>query len=92
MSNLVKADPESIREFARRLKEFCETTQANMSGLRNHLNEMENTSWGDRIYSSYRSEFESVATQISGIIDGINPSHIDILARHAQRLDDYLNG
>jgi len=92
MSNLVKADPEAIREFARRLKEFCETTQSNMSGLRGHFNEMENTSWGDRVYSDYRSDFESIMTQINGIIDSINPSHIDVLARHAQKLDDYLNG
>lgn len=90
MSNGAKGDPEAIREFARRLSEFCESTQESLSGLQGHLNEMGNSTWSDSVYQDYLASFEEVASQITSIIDRVHPAHAEQLVQLAEKLEDYL--
>lgn len=92
MSQRAHGDPEAMREFARRLNDFCDSTRERLSGVRGHLQEMGNSSWSDVRYTDYAARFEQAAAQVYAAIEQIQPDYIQELESLAQRLEEYLNG
>lgn len=85
-------DPEEIRNFARRLDEYCSETIENLQKLNSIVTEMGSSTWTDEKYRQYVETFEQSRNQLTNTIAQIQPEQIQHLNQLAQRLEEYLLG
>jgi len=82
------ANPEEIRRFAARLKQFNNELLNQLSGMQGQLSTLGQT-WRDREQQKFNEEFESTMQVMRRFVDSTN-QHIPFLLRKAERLEEYL--
>lgn len=82
------ANPEELRAFAQKLKQFNTTLADQATMLANQLEAM-SVSWRDQENAKFTEQFHEHLRLLSQFIDA-NNRHIPYLMRKAERLDEYL--
>ncbi|MGO9598949.1 MAG: WXG100 family type VII secretion target [Isosphaeraceae bacterium] len=81
-------NPEEIRRFAARLKQFNNELLNQLTVLRGQLSGL-GQSWRDREHDKFEEEFDQTMQVIKRFVDSTN-QHIPFLLRKADRADEYL--
>jgi uncharacterized protein YukE len=81
-------NPEEIRRFAARLKQFNNELLNQLTVLRGQLSGL-GQSWRDREHDKFVEEFDQTMQVIKRFVDSTN-QHIPFLLRKADRADEYL--
>ena len=81
-------NPEEIRRFAARLKQFNNELLNQLTVLHGQLSGL-GQSWRDREHDKFVEEFEQTMQVISRFIDATD-EHIPFLMRKAERAEEYL--
>ncbi|WP_165068806.1 WXG100 family type VII secretion target [Paludisphaera rhizosphaerae] len=82
------ANPEEIRRFAARLKQFNNDLLNQLSAIHGQVSALGQT-WRDREHAKFVEEFDSTLTTVKRFVDVTN-QHIPFLLRKAERLEEYL--
>ena len=83
------ANPEELRAFALKLKQFNSTLSDQASGLANHLETL-STTWRDQENAKFTEEFKDHLRLLGAFVEA-NEQHIPYLLRKAERLEEYLS-
>jgi uncharacterized protein YukE len=81
-------NPEEIRRFAARLKQFNNELLNQLSVLHGQLSGL-GQSWRDREHAKFVEEFDQTMQVIKRFVDSTN-QHIPFLLRKADRAEEYL--
>jgi uncharacterized protein YukE len=81
-------NPEEIRRFAARLKQFNNELLNQLTVLRGQLSGL-GQSWRDREHDKFVEEFDQTMQVIKQFVESTN-QHIPFLLRKADRADEYL--
>lgn len=81
-------NPEEIRRFAARLKQFNNDLMNQLTVLHGQLSGLGQT-WRDREHDKFNEEFEQTMLVVKRFVDATN-QHIPFLLRKADRADEYL--
>ena len=81
-------NPEEIRRFAARLKQFNNDLMNQLTVLRGQLSGL-GQSWRDREHDKFVEEFDQTMQVMKRFVDSTN-QHIPFLLRKADRADEYL--
>ena len=81
-------NPEEIRRFAARLKQFNNDLMNQLTVLRGQLSGL-GQSWRDREHDKFVEEFDQTMKVMKRFVDSTN-QHIPFLLRKADRADEYL--
>ncbi len=82
------ANPEEIRRFAARLKQFNNDLLQQLTVIHGQVSGLGQT-WRDREHDKFVEEFEQTMQVIGRFIEATN-EHVPFLLRKAQRVEDYL--
>lgn len=82
------ANPEEIRRFAARLKQFNNDLLNQLSAIHGQVSALGQT-WRDREHDKFVEEFDTTLTVVKRFVDVTN-QHIPFLLRKAERLEEYL--
>lgn len=82
------ANPEELRAFAQKLKQF-NTTLSDQAGMLANQLEALGTSWRDQENARFTEEFHEHLRLLAQFVEA-NNRHIPYLLRKADRLDEYL--
>jgi uncharacterized protein YukE len=82
------ANPEEIRRFAARLKQFNNDLLNQLTVLHGQVAALGQT-WRDREQQKFTEEFDATLTVMKRFVDTTN-QHIPFLLRKAERLEEYL--
>jgi uncharacterized protein YukE len=82
------ANPEEIRRFAARLKQFNNDLLNQLTVLHGQVSALGQT-WRDREQQKFTEEFEATMQVMKRFVDATN-QHIPFLLRKAERLEEYL--
>ena len=82
------ANPEEIRRFAARLKQFNNDLLNQLTVLHGQVSALGQT-WRDREQQKFTEEFDATLQVIKRFVDTTN-QHIPFLLRKAERLEEYL--
>ena len=82
-------NPEELRRFAARLKQFNNEMMTQLTTLHGQLSVL-SQSWRDREHDKFLEEFEQTLQAVKKFVDATN-LHIPFLMRKAERIDDYLH-
>jgi uncharacterized protein YukE len=82
------ANPEEIRRFAARLKQFNNDLLNQLTVMRGQLAALGQT-WRDREQQKFTEEFDATLQTVKRFVDVTN-QHIPFLLRKAERLEEYL--
>ena len=81
-------NPEEIRRFAARLKQFNNDLMNQLTVLHGQVSGLSQT-WRDREHDKFVEEFEQTMQVVKRFVDATN-QHIPFLMRKADRADEYL--
>lgn len=81
-------NPEEIRRFAARLKQFNNELLNQLTVLRGQLSGLGQT-WRDREHDKFVEEFDQTMQVVKRFVEATN-QHIPFLIRKADRADEYL--
>lgn len=81
-------NPEELRAFAQKLKQFNTTLSDQAGMLANQLDSLSNT-WRDQENKKFSEEFQQHLRLLAQFVDA-NNRHIPYLLRKAERIDEYL--
>ena len=81
-------NPEEIRRFAARLKQFNNDLMNQLTVLRGQLSGL-GQSWRDREHDKFVEEFDQTMQVMKRFVESTN-QHIPFLLRKADRADEYL--
>ena len=81
-------NPEEIRRFAARLKQFNNDLMNQLTVLHGQVSGL-GQSWRDREHDKFVEEFEQTMQVVKRFVDSTN-QHIPFLMRKADRADEYL--
>ncbi len=81
-------NPEELRRFAARLKQFNNEMIAQLTMLHGQLAGL-GQSWRDREHDKFVEEFEATLQVVKRFTDSTN-QHIPFLMRKAERIEEYL--
>ena len=81
-------NPEDLRLFAQRLKQFNNTLCDQASILSNQLESLSAT-WRDQENKKFSEEFREHLRLLAAFVDA-NNQHVPYLLRKAERIDEYL--
>jgi uncharacterized protein YukE len=81
-------NPEEIRRFAARLKQFNNDLMNQLAVLHGQISGLGQT-WRDREHDKFVEEFEQTMQVVKRFVDATN-QHIPFLMRKADRADEYL--
>ncbi|APW58679.1 WXG100 family type VII secretion target [Paludisphaera borealis] len=82
------ANPEEIRRFAARLKQFNNDLLNQLTVLHGQVSALGQT-WRDREQQKFTEEFDATLLVVKRFVDSTN-QHIPFLLRKAERLEEYL--
>jgi len=82
------ANPEEIRRFAARLKQFNNDLLNQLTVLHGQVSALGQT-WRDREQQKFTEEFDATLMVVKRFVDSTN-QHIPFLLRKAERLEEYL--
>jgi len=82
------ANPEEIRRFAARLKQFNNDLLQQLTVIHGQVSGLGQT-WRDREHDKFVEEFDQTLTVVKRFVDTTN-QHIPFLLRKAERLEEYL--
>lgn len=82
------ANPEEIRRFAARLKQFNNDLLQQLTVIHGQVAGLGQT-WRDREHDKFVEEFDQTLTVVKRFVDTTN-QHIPFLLRKAERLEEYL--
>lgn len=82
------ANPEELRAFALKLKQFNNTLSEQASMLAAQLETL-STSWRDQENAKFTEEFKDHMRLLAAFVDA-NNQHVPYLLRKAERLEEYL--
>ncbi len=82
------ANPEELRAFAQKLKQFNNTLADQAGMLANQLDSLSST-WRDQENAKFTEEFREHMRLLAQFVEA-NNQHIPYLLRKAERLDEYL--
>ncbi|MDG3004695.1 WXG100 family type VII secretion target [Paludisphaera mucosa] len=82
------ANPEEIRRFAARLKQFNNDLLNQLTVIHGQVSGLGQT-WRDREHDKFVEEFDQTLTVVKRFVDTTN-QHIPFLLRKAERLEEYL--
>ncbi len=82
------ANPEEIRRFAARLKQFNNDLLQQLTVIHGQVAGLGQT-WRDREHDKFVEEFDQTLTVVKRFVDVTN-QHIPFLLRKAERLEEYL--
>lgn len=82
------ANPDELRAFAQKLKQFNSTLGDQATMLANQLEAM-SASWRDQENAKFTEQFHEHLRLLAQFVDA-NNRHIPYLLRKADRLDEYL--
>jgi len=82
------ANPEEIRRFAARLKQFNNDLLQQLTVIHGQVTGLGQT-WRDREHDKFVEEFDQTLTVVKRFVDTTN-QHIPFLLRKAERLEEYL--
>lgn len=83
------ANPEELRAFAQKLKQFNNTLSDQAAGLANQLETL-STTWRDQENAKFSEQFKDHLRLLGAFVEA-NNVHIPYLMRKAERLEEYLN-
>jgi len=81
-------NPEELRAFAQKLKQFNTTLSDQAGMLANQLDSLSNT-WRDQENKKFSEEFQQHLRLLAQFVEA-NNRHIPYLLRKAERIDEYL--
>jgi uncharacterized protein YukE len=81
-------NPEELRRFAARLKQFNNEMMTQLTTLHGQLSGLSQT-WRDREHDKFVEEFETTLQVVKRFVDATN-QHIPFLLRKAERIEEYL--
>jgi uncharacterized protein YukE len=81
-------NPEELRRFAARLKQFNNEMMTQLTTLHGQLSGL-GQSWRDREHDKFVEEFEQTLQVVKRFVDSTN-QHIPFLLRKAERIEEYL--
>ena len=81
-------NPEELRRFAARLKQFNEELLNRISVMHGQLSGL-GQSWRDREHDKFAEQFEETLMAVKKLTDATN-LHIPFLLRKAERIEEYL--
>jgi uncharacterized protein YukE len=81
-------NPEELRRFAARLKQFNQELVNQLTVLHGQLSGLSQT-WRDREHDKFVEEFEQTLQVVKRFVDASN-EHIPFLVRKADRIEEYL--
>jgi uncharacterized protein YukE len=81
-------NPEELRRFAARLKQFNNEMMTQLTTLHGQLSGL-GQSWRDREHDKFVEEFEQTLQVVKRFVDATN-QHIPFLLRKAERIEEYL--
>ncbi len=81
-------NPDEIRRFAARLKQFNNDLMNQLTVLHGQLSGLGQT-WRDREHDKFKEEFEATMQVMKRFVEATN-QHIPFLLRKAERADEYL--
>lgn len=82
------ANPQELRAFAQKLKQFNNTLTDQAAMLASQLETL-STSWRDQENSKFTEDFREHLRLLAQFVDA-NNRHIPYLTRKAERLEEYL--
>lgn len=82
------ANPEELRAFAQKLKQFNTTLSDQAAMLGNQLDSLSNT-WRDQENKKFSEDFQQHMRLLAQFVEA-NNRHIPYLLRKAERIDEYL--
>ena len=82
------ANPEELRSFAQKLKQFNTTLSDQAGMLANQLDSLSNT-WRDQENKKFSEDFHQHLRLLAQFVEA-NNRHIPYLLRKAERIDEYL--
>lgn len=82
------ANPEEIRRFAARLKQFNNDLLNQLTVIHGQVTGLGQT-WRDREHDKFVEEFDQTLQVVKRFVDTTN-QHIPFLLRKAERLEEYL--
>ncbi|AMV38245.1 WXG100 family type VII secretion target [Planctomyces sp. SH-PL62] len=82
------ANPEEIRRFAARLKQFNNDLLTQLTVIHGQVSGLGQT-WRDREHDKFVEEFDQTLQVVKRFVDTTN-QHIPFLLRKAERLEEYL--
>ncbi|WP_165252338.1 WXG100 family type VII secretion target [Paludisphaera soli] len=82
------ANPEEIRRFAARLKQFNNDLLTQLGAIHGQVSGLGQT-WRDREHDKFVEEFDQTLQVVKRFVDVTN-QHIPFLLRKAERLEEYL--
>ncbi|OJW27039.1 WXG100 family type VII secretion target [Paludisphaera sp.] len=82
------ANPEEIRRFAARLKQFNNDLLNQLTVIHGQVSGLGQT-WRDREHDKFVEEFDATLQVVKRFVDTTN-QHIPFLLRKAERLEEYL--
>ena len=80
-------NPEDLRRFAARLKQFNNEMMTQLTTLHGQLSGL-GQSWRDREHDKFVEEFEQTLQVVKRFVDSTN-QHIPFLLRKAERIEEY---
>ena len=83
------ANPEDLRAFALKLKQFNNTLSDQAGLLMGQLDAL-STTWRDQENTKFTEEFKEHLRLLAAFVEA-NNQHIPYLLRKAERLEEYLN-
>ena len=81
-------NPEDLRRFAVRLKQFNSEMPNQMTAIHGQLVGLGQT-WRDKEHEKFVEEFEQTLTVMKRFVEATN-QHVPFLMRKAERVEDYL--
>ena len=81
-------NPEELRRFAARLKQFNQDLLNQLSVMHGQLSGL-GQSWRDREHDKFAEQFEETLQAVKRFADASN-QHIPFLLRKAERIEEYL--
>lgn len=83
------ADPDDLRQLARKLQDFCETTREKLQSIRAQLDELGNSSWRDQRQKEFSVAFEDVSSRLTISLADFDPMMVQHLEKLARILDEF---
>ncbi|MEW4490055.1 WXG100 family type VII secretion target [Thalassoglobus sp. JC818] len=83
------ANPEELRAFAMKLKQFNSTLSDQAASLASQLDAL-STTWRDQENAKFTEEFKDHMRLLAAFVEA-NNQHIPYLLRKAERIEEYLN-
>ena len=83
------ANPEELRAFAMKLKQFNSTLSDQSASLASQLDAL-STTWRDQENAKFTEEFKDHMRLLAAFVEA-NNQHIPYLLRKAERIEEYLS-